>query len=378
MTVVGLLKSFRGYNSWMAMAAKDMNAKLLSIELRNIGKESSLEKMSLLLRRGRRHAFEQDFESAVADFDEGMKVVDDIQISGSEDDRRQLEIDENYPRLLEWAGLGRHLRYDLDGAATLYDKCIELEPLNTELLVKRAGAAMDNAQLDKALELFQTALALEPEATDALLHRANLYMMQGKTKDAKEELNRCIELKPDFITAYLRLATVNMMESDISGAMKALDTAEKLEPNSSDVQSYRGELYFAQGNVEEAKASFDAAIKLDPNNPNAYLNSGLLVMQTPTASGMPDVFESIRLMNKAIDIDPQALNAYAHLGQLKLTMCKNLADAREVVALYDKGMQQCRTKEEAKEICSMRILAVAQIHAAEALKMDTLDRKSVV
>ena len=53
-------------------------------------------------------------------------------------------------------------------------------------------------------------------------------------------------------------------------------------------------------------------------------------------------------------------------------MSKNLADAREVVALYDKGMKQCRTKEEAKEICSMRILAVAQIHAAEALKMDTL------
>lgn len=64
--------------------------------------------------------------------------------------------------------------------------------------------------------------------------------------------------------------------------------------------------------------------------------------------------------------------AYVHLGQLKLSMSANLKDARGVVALYDKGIQECRTKEESKDICSMRILAQAQVEAAGSLGMDTL------
>ena len=53
-------------------------------------------------------------------------------------------------------------------------------------------------------------------------------------------------------------------------------------------------------------------------------------------------------------------------------MSSNLTDAHEVVALYDKGLRECRTKEEAKDICSMRILAQAQVEAAGSLGMDTL------
>ena len=45
--------------------------------------------------------------------------------------------------------------------------------------------------------------------------------------------------------------------------------------------------------------------------------------------------------------------------------------AREVIALYDKGLEYCRTKEELKEMQSMRVLTQAQVDAATALKMDT-------
>ena len=311
-TIISLLKSFRGYNAWMSAAAKDLDVASLTEKLDKLQAQKSksttelLECMGIFLRRGKRYAFEQNFVRAVADFDDGMKIVEEITSLSDKKDLLALEADENYPSLLEWAGLSRHLRYDLDEAAKLYDKCCELQPTNAELLVKRAGVSMDAEDLDKAKEMFQTALGLEPDATDALLHRSNMYMMQGKLEEAKSELQRCVSKKPDFTLAYLRLATLHMMSNNVSEAMKSLDSAERFDPVSSEIHSYRGELYFTQGELEKAKEEFEIAMRNNPNNPNAYVNAALAIMNIPTSTGMPDFQEGIRLLSKAIEIDPQA------------------------------------------------------------------------
>ena len=70
-------------------------------------------------------------------------------------------------------------------------------------------------------------------------------------------------------------------------------------------------------------------------------------------------------------MDPYFHAAYIQLGQLKLGTASDLDSAREVIALYDKGVEYCRTKEELKEMQSMRVLTQAQVDAATALKMET-------
>jgi len=243
-----------------------------------------------------------------------------------------------------------------------------------EILVKRAGVRMDSGKLEEAISLFDAALELDPSAVDALLHRANLRMLEQKPLEAKADLERCIELRPNHIFAHLRLATIFMAMDDANGAKRSLDTAEQIDPQSSEVHSYRGELFFAQGQMEEAKAEFDRATECDGGNPTAYVNAALAVMNTPGAGGgPPDIPEAIRLLEKAIDVDPQFHTAYVHLGQLKLSMATSLTTAKEVVALYDKGLEYCRTADELRDIVSMRILTVAQVDAASALKMDTLN-----
>jgi import receptor subunit TOM70 len=88
---------------------------------------------------------------------------------------------------------------------------------------------------------------------------------------------------------------------------------------------------------------------------------------------VPDFAKAITLLEKAIEVDPMMHGAYVQLGQMKLSMATNLTKAKEVVELYDRGLEYCRTPEEIKDICSMRILTVAQIDAAHALQMETLN-----
>ena len=297
-----------------------------------------------------------------------MKILEE----GGDDVVHCLDGD-THARLLEWCGMARHLRYDLDGALDMYEKASDLDPTNPELLVKRAGVKMDGGEHDRAEKLFEEALGMDPDAVDALLHRANLNMLRARPEEAKADLNRLLGLRPNHLLARLRLATVLMSTDDIEGAKQQLDTAESVDSNNSEVHSYRGELYFASSAFAEARAEFDKAIDCEPNNPTPYVNAALSVMNTPGPNGgVPDVAEAIKLLEKAIRIDPMFYAAYVHLGQLKLSLATDLNTAREVVELYDRGLENCRTADESRDIISMRILSQAQLDAAQALKMQTL------
>ncbi len=390
-TIIQLLKSFSGFNKWMGDAAKGGTVAKFTSQLEDLLEgvpRKSMEafvdnlatKAVLLLNRGRRYASEKDFGKAVKDFDEAYALVEDKDGSEESDhDEVKKAIvaamgNNDYCRLLEWCGMCKHLRFDLKGALDCYERCSKLEPDNTELLVKRAGVKMDGANYSEADALFKEALALNPSASDALLHRANLRMLQQRIPESESDLETCIRLYPNNLLARLRLATVLMTKEDFDGAKKMLEKAEEYDPDSSEVHCYRGELHFAKGDFNEAKSEFQKAMDCDTTNPTPCVNLALAVMNTPAAMGvMPDFAEAIRLLEKAIEVDPMFHAAYVQLGQMKLSMATDLSKAREVVELYDKGLEFCRTPGELTDICSMRILTVAQIDAAHALHMETLN-----
>jgi len=368
-TIVSLLQSFSGYNSWMGSAARDGSLEILTSSIDSLEGEVNAERVNLLLKRGRRYAYHRNFEKCATDFEEALKILDD-----DESIKKNLDGDDTYARILEWAGICNHLKNDLENALNCYEKCSVLEPNNPEIIVKRAGVKMDAGKYDEALTLFDKALALDPAAVDALHHRANLHMLKEKPKEAKEDLLLCLQLCPDHVSAHLRLATLFMATQDLPNAKKHIDLAENLDPESSEVHSYRGEMYFSEGNLEEARNAFDTAVECDSTNAAPLVNSALAIMNTPgKGGGPPEFLEAISMLEKAVIVEPQFLQAYVHLGQLKLSMATDLTIAKEVIALYDKGMTYCKGADDFREILSMRILAIAQVEGASMLKMETLN-----
>lgn len=240
-------------------------------------------------------------------------------------------------------------------------------------MVKRAGVAMDGGNHDQALKLFEKALIIDPDTVDALLHRANLRMLQSNLSEAQADLEQCVKLRPSHILAHLRLAAVLTSKNDPPGAKKHLEKAARVDPDSSEVQSYRGELLFTQNEFVEAKEHFEKAIQLEPKNPTPYVNAALAVLNSPPEPGkqLEIAAQAVEYLEKAIEVDPQFQAAYIQLGQLKLGMAQDLASAREVLALYEKGLSYCRTKDEMKDLCSMKILTQAQVDAANMLNMET-------
>lgn len=372
-TLTQLLKSYTGYNAWMAKAARDGSVDKLQKELEALPKEAVPDpatvaaKASLLLKIGRRYVYDGKYSEARNNFLEGYDLVK------GKPDMKKLMKDDDYVRLLEWVGMVKHWIYDLDGATALYQECSELEPLNAELLVKKAGVAMDAGKHDIALRLFDKALIMDPDAVDALLHRANLRMLQANVVDAQVDLEKCVKLRPNHVLAHLRLAAVLTSKNDPLGAKSHLDKAARVDPDSSEVHSYKGELLFTQNEFMEAKEHFEKAIQLEPKNPTPYVNAALALLNSPPEPGkqLEIAQEALRFLEKAVEVDPQFQAAYIQLGQLKLGMAQDLSSARDVLALYEKGLSYCRTKDEMRDLCSMKVLTQAQVDAATSLRMET-------
>lgn len=377
-TILQLLKSYSGYHKWMAEAAKDGPAALIKVMERDavVDAASAAECASGFLKRGRRLAYEGDYKSAMKDFEEGYQS---LSIYGSA--AADLMPNDDYVRLLEWAGMGRHWQYRLDASVECYEKAANLEPNNALIIVKQAGVCMDGNKHEEALKLFETALELDPRCVDALFHRSNCYMIQGKPELAKQDLEKCVQFNPNHVMARLRLASVlAAAQQDFDQATKQLDAAERVEPNSSEVQSYRGELHFTKGEMDLAQACFEKAIQLEPKNPTPYVNAALAILnvplaQAPQSSSSPAMAatQAIDLLEKALAMDPQFMAAYIQLAQLKLGTATELEAARKVIDVYDTALRYVRTPDDLKELLNMRTLAQAQIDAATMLKMEAFN-----
>jgi len=376
-TLSQLLKSYTGYEGWMSKArsdgkVSDMKKQVEELEAKQTDDAASIADVaSLWMKIGRRHIFDGNYATARKAILKGFALVE------TDDKIQAVMKDDDYARLLEWAGMVKHWAYELKDAITCYQKCAELEPMNAEVMVKQAGVAMDAGQHETALELFSAALSVDSEAVDALLHRANLRMIQADLNAAKKDLEKCIKLRPDYVMARLRLAAVLTSTNDATGAKKHLEAAAREAPDSSDVLSYQGELFFTQNDFVRAREKFEKAMRLEPKNPTPYVNTALAVLNTPPVPGkqleMAD--EACKLLEKAIEVDPQFQTAYVQLGQLKLGMATDLNTAKEVVDLYDKGLSYCRTKEEMKDLMGMKLLTQAQVDGATALKMEAFSHQ---
>lgn len=127
-TLMQLLKSYTGYNSWMAKAARDGSSDKLKKELDAIPEDSEptsvADRASVLMKMGRRCVYDNQFEKARSTLLEAYDLV-----KGNPDIQKVMK-DDDYPRLLEWVGMVKHWTYDLDGASACYQECADLEPIN--------------------------------------------------------------------------------------------------------------------------------------------------------------------------------------------------------------------------------------------------------
>ena len=156
----------------------------------------------------------------------------------------------NYARLGYYYALKQEYKY----AEQQFNKALEIEPLNPEILYLSGLNYIDYKKYDKAKKVLEKALLYRPYFIDAKFYLALSFDKLGYFEKAEKLLKEIIEFEPNNVKSLNYLA-YSYIDKDINldEAEKMLNKVIKLQPKVSAYIDSLGWLYYKKQNYELAE-----------------------------------------------------------------------------------------------------------------------------
>ena len=132
-----------------------------------------------------------------------------------------------------------------------------------EDLFAEAEAAEEQGDHDQAATLYQRCLAIDPSDAIAAFNRANCLRAGGHVAEAAHDYARAIKLDPAFVEAWFNLAGLMSDEGKVASARRHLQKAIALDKTYADPVFNLARLEFDAGNLPEARRHWVRYLELD-------------------------------------------------------------------------------------------------------------------
>ena len=168
--------------------------------------------------------------------------------------------------LLFFRGTSFALREDFDSAIADFDQAIKLKP-DALAYFNRGNAYYDKGQHDRAIADYDQAIRLKPKFAPAYDNRGAAYNNKGDYDRAIADYDQAIKLKPDDAYAYNSRGLAYSKKGLLDRAIADYDQAIRLKPDVALAYFNRGNAHKNAGNKQSAIADFRKSLEL-PTNPN--------------------------------------------------------------------------------------------------------------
>lgn len=246
--------------------------------------------------RGNAYQAKQDYEHAIADYDESLRLAPGIAVvvkhrgvayahkgdydHSIEDLEQLLQLKDNDPQVTEVLvivynnrGLGYGKNSDYDRAIQDFSKALALNPDFTEAISNRGVYEAKKGDLDKAIDDLEHTLRLSPHdhrATDGLFvtynTRAVKFAEKGDYGRAIEDSNKALGLRPDDPGVLTSRGAFELEQHDYDHALQDFDQSLRQDPKQVGALLGRGAVHYEKHQLDEALKDYDEALRLDPNN----------------------------------------------------------------------------------------------------------------
>jgi DNA-binding winged helix-turn-helix (wHTH) protein/tetratricopeptide (TPR) repeat protein len=176
------------------------------------------------------------------------------------------EIDPNYAPA--WMQLGRAYtayastqfggKTEYEKAAMAYDKVLQIDPENLDVLVFQANLFTDTNQVEQAVPLLRRVIAADPEQARAHWVLNYAYRYGGMIKESIEEGEQAFRLDP-----ALKLTRATFNSYLYTGQYEKFLATLPKEPNKAFTFFYRGFAYYHLKDKERAISDFERAYQMD-------------------------------------------------------------------------------------------------------------------
>src|ERR1700722_11939260 len=166
------------------------------------------------------------------------------------------------------------LQKNLQAAFTDLSKAVKIDSTKDTYYSSLADVDFVMGHTRESKAAFEKCISLNPSNTDALLKLGEIYFYVKKYKDAIELTDKALRVNVHLAKAYFMKGMIFLEVHDTAKAMSSLQTA--IEQNSSyfDADIQLGLIYSRKGSVH-AVDYFNAALNADPHSVEPYYDKGM-------------------------------------------------------------------------------------------------------
>lgn len=220
-------------------------------------------------------------------------------------------------------------KYSLEDFSGVEQDCslaIERNPSIIGAYECRAIARQKNNNLEGALEDYQKGLELDPYNKNMMLNKAITLVALQDTAAAISTLDTLIYRNKRFAEAYFTRANIGLQSKDTLQALQDINLAIELDKGQSDFYATRALVYYQREQYKESVQNFDEAIALNSNFYGYYFNRAL------SKYFLEDLRGTMADLDQVVKLDPSVTTAYFNRGLLRA----QVGDDNNAIADFDK------------------------------------------
>lgn len=229
----------------------------------------------------------------------------------------------------------------------------ELDNKELEKLYYAASYAVNAEDYDTALKYYAELKKQNYSGEGTIYYAKSIVNNKEDAFPTKEERDQMIRLKTytaprdEKIPSkrgeiYKNTALILVQQGKIDEAKAALTEARAANPNDVSLILAEANLYLKLEDFAMYKKLVTEVLQKNPNDPDLYYNLGVISSKT-------DPLEAETYYKKAIEIDPNYVNAYLNLATIKLEGEKKIIDEMNKLGTSDKDNKRYEVLKKERE-----------------------------
>jgi tetratricopeptide (TPR) repeat protein len=164
-------------------------------------------------------------------------------------------------------------------AVAAYQRCLALDPKNTDSLFYLAHAMEMSGQWTQAAEQYQKGLAISPGHTDLTLGLARCWLRLDRPNDARKLAEKILSKHPRSAGAFLVLGMFYLHRENYVEAKKVLTRGVNMADTNPDFHILLERVAEHMNDYAEALRQYNRVVELRPEDAQAPSRRGALVAQ---------------------------------------------------------------------------------------------------
>lgn len=248
----------------------------------------------ILLYRGSENAERGDYDRAIVDFDEAIRLR---------------TADRNAAVLYINRGFAYMRKGDTDKAIEDFKAGLKVDKDNPVALADLGYAYLSKRDYAHANEAFDQLTAAHPGDWRGYAGKADVRLRQGDIEGAIAETTSGIKAAPGAAGAYHHRCWIRAVANhELDGALADCDRALQLAPKSADILDARGFVQLRRSAFDLAIDDLDAALKIDPHLASALFLRGVAKLREGDHDGGAKDIAAAKALKPSVE------NEYADYG----------------------------------------------------------------